>query len=134
MNRGHWKYVPNDAGGVDAVPYENPTIEVNAPQVITDELPSGFRSMADRQFYTSKRKYRDSLKRLGKIEIGNATLDELKITQTKAEKEEYEQQLEDDVRWSRNAVKYNEAPLDELDKERCRIINEANQKRIAPKE
>lgn len=133
MNRGKWVYRADESGQTEAVPYQEAKIE-QSTMIITDELPANFRSMADRQIYTSKRKYRDSLRRLGKVEVGNASLAELEIKESKADKEAYEQQLEDDIAHSRNAVKYDEAPLDELDKERCKIINQSNKNRIAPRE
>lgn len=91
-----------------------------APAVITDEIPGGIRSMADRKTYTSKSELRASYRRLGKIEIG----DEVNYPVRQERDPNYDAQLERDIEESYYAVRDGNAPLSEFDRHNCEIINQ----------
>lgn len=88
--------------------------------IITDEIPA-MRCYACRSWHTSKSAFRNCYKRHGFIEVGNESL---AIKPDKSEEESYEKQLEDDVAWAFNALKNDEAPIDELTRARCKIMDE----------
>lgn len=130
--RGRWKF---DEKTKKMVPYEPPPKpEVNAPYVITDEIPGGIRSMADRKTYTSKRKLRDSYRRLGYVEVGN----EVEALRARAEKRDpdpkYEENLEADLEQAYTDIREGNAELSELDKERCKIINKQFKENLSVRE
>ncbi len=54
------------------------------------------------------------------IEVGNESL---LIKEDNHDQAAYEAQLEDDIAWAFNALKYDEAPIDELTRERCKIMD-----------
>lgn len=114
--RGRWIY---DKALGRVVPYEEyQSPEVNAPNVVTDEMPPTF-NHADCQIYTSKRKMRDSYRRLGKVEVDENWRAPAPGPRPGHTKEDIERA----VAKAYNAVKYGHAPLSEFDKERCKIIN-----------
>ena len=117
-NRGKWKWDDEKKCLVD---YEEPTKpEVNAPYVITDEIPGGIKSMADRRYYTSKRKLRDSYRALGFIEVGNET----NYTPPPEDDRKYKEQLEADLSRAYYDLRDGNDPyLTAEDRERCKTID-----------
>lgn len=119
--RGKWTV------GADGnlVPWVEPVKPVSTQ--IKIDICEPFVSNADGKVYTSKRKYRESLKFFGYTEVG----DQIEALHKLAEKPDpftdpaYQKQLEEDIEMSRNQVKYGEAPLTELEKELCKRENEA---------
>lgn len=115
MNRGKWGADKNG----NLIPYvEPPKRDVNAPMVIVDEMDPML-SMADRRIYTSKRRYRDSLRRHGFIEVGNET----NYVPKREEDPKYEENLRADIARAAYDVRDGNAELTEFDKERCKIVN-----------
>lgn len=125
LNRGKWTIDQDSGKLVDYVEKTKPT----STQIKID-ICEPFISNADGKVYTSKKKYRESLKFFGYAEVG----DQIEALHKLAEKPdpftdpEYQKQLAEDIEKSRNQVKYNEAPLTELEKEICKRQNEAIQK------
>lgn len=52
---------------------KNPDTWIDAPQVISDEMPA-LRHMADGKMYTSKQRFRQATRDSGCIEIGNESV------------------------------------------------------------
>lgn len=102
-----------------------------APQIIFDYCEP-FVSHHDGRVYTSKKAYRAALKRDGFTEVGDQTEAVEKLAQrVDPEKDEaYQRQLQEDIEKAMNDVKYNEAPLSDLDKEICKRRNEARAKEL----
>lgn len=88
--------------------------------VITDEIPGGMRCMACRRIHTSKSEVRKCYRNHKMIEVGNESLE---IKDDREWEKAYDEKLEDDIAWAFNALKYNEAPIDELTRERCKILD-----------
>lgn len=100
------------------IPYEEVKVEVDAPFVLTDEIPGGMMSMANRQIYTSKAKYRRHLRREGFVEVGD---EKLKPITKLPEDPQYERQLEEDAARTYYELRDGNNPyLTEADRERCR--------------
>lgn len=99
--------------------------KVDAPFVHQDEMEP-MQSMADCKFYTSKSKYRQSIKELGFIEVGN-DVDGFK-PKNPFETREYEEKLKEDLTRSWYEVRDGFAPLSELDRERCKEVNKHNER------
>lgn len=97
---------------------EEPKKQVHS--IIVDEIPGGMRCYACRSYHTSKAAVRRCYKEHGYIEVGNESLE---IKPNKDDEKAYDAQLEDDIAWAFNALKYNEAPIDELTRERCKILD-----------
>lgn len=95
--------------------------EVDAPAVQADEMEP-MQSMADCKFYTSKSVYRRSLKELGFIEVGN-NVEGLKPSENLFETKKYNDQLKEDMTRAWYEVRDKNAPLSELDRERCKRID-----------
>lgn len=98
---------------------ENPP-ERKAPMVIMDTM-TPTQHMVDCKFYDSKSAFRAATKKYGYVETG------VQPVKQKGPRTSYNDaeraQLRADVEKSVQEVKYNQAPLTELDKERCKIIN-----------
>ncbi len=117
--RGKWTWDAEKNCLIDYV--EPPKKEVNAPYVITDEIMGGIRSMADRLTYTSKKKLRDSYKRLGFVEVGN---EEIKPEVSEPWNDErYMEQLEADLEKSYYQCRDGMAEVTELDREMFKIMD-----------
>lgn len=117
--RGKWTWCPEKNCLIDYV--EPPKKEVNAPYVITDEIPGGIRSMADRQTYTSKAKLRAAYRRQGFVEVGNEEIKEEKYEPWKDDR--YMEQLEADVEKAYYQCRDGTAEISELDRERFKIVD-----------
>jgi len=101
------------------VPYgEQPKTETHG--VITDEIEP-LESMVSGRIHTSKASLRAEYRRYGVIEKGNdhRTDKPVHFTETDA----YQRQLEEDATKAWYAVRDGMAPLTELDKERCKIMD-----------
>lgn len=92
---------------------------VNAPYVITDEIPGGIKSMANGLYYTSKSKLRQSYRDLGFIEVGNDT--EYSSRPDPGKEERAALKLEEDIAKAFYECRDGMSPLSELDKARCAI-------------
>lgn len=101
-------------------PREKKEVDVDAPFVIQDEMEP-MQSMADCKYYTSKAIYRRSLREQGFIEVGN-DVDGFK-SENVFETKEYNRQLKEDMTRSWYEVRDGMAPLSELDKARCKRID-----------
>lgn len=99
-----------------------PPREQKAPYVHMDEIPGGLKSMVDRQLYYSKAKLRRHYRNAGVVEIGEET-NFVYNREDKFNHAAYMRQLEEDSARAYYEVRDNMAPLTELDKERCKIIN-----------
>lgn len=96
---------------------------VNAPYVKGDEMLDGVMSMTGSgKTYYSKSELRAEYKRMGYEEIGNDT-SHLTAPKESIYTDKYVRELERDVAESIEQVRYNQAPLSEFDRERCKIIN-----------
>jgi len=115
--KGKWTFDPETGGLKDYVETKR---ENQSAYIIIDDIPGGLRCMACRSVHTSKAMFRECYKRHGMIEVGNESLE---IKPDKDDEKRYEAQLEDDIAWAFNALKYDEAPMDELTRERCKIID-----------
>ena len=94
-------------------------VKRESTKVITDEMEP-LRCYACKSWHTSKSKMRQCYKEHKMIEVGNESLE---IKPDNHDAKQYEQQLEDDIAWAFNALKYDEAPIDELTRERCKIMD-----------
>lgn len=99
--------------------------EVEAPAVLPDEM-APMQSMADCKFYTSRSRYRQSLKEQGFIEVGNNT-EGLENKTNVFETREYNEQLKEDMTRAYYECRDKMAPLSELDRERCKRIDRNNE-------
>lgn len=99
--------------------------EVAAPAVQADEMEP-MQSMADCKFYTSKARYRQSLREQGFLEVGN-DVDGFKEVNP-FETEEYDKQLREDLTRSYYECRDKMAPVSEFDRERCKRIDRNNRK------
>lgn len=117
--RGKWTWSEEQHCLIDYV--EPVRKEVNAPYVITDEIPGGLRSMADRQTYTSKRRLRDSYRRQGFVEVGNEVIKEEAYEPWSDER--HMEQLEEDITKAYYQCRDGMAPISELDRERFKIMD-----------
>lgn len=117
MTRGKWTWSTEQNCLVPATETKRPA---EAPNILTDEMEP-LESMVDGSIWTSKARYREHLRANGLIEKGNdkAKLDTRHFTET----EEYERQLKEDSERTYYAVRDGMAPLTELDKERCKIMD-----------
>jgi hypothetical protein len=114
MSRGKWK-IDKETGKL--VPYEKKS-SVQTHGVIPDEIC--IESMVDGKIYTSKAELRRHYKRAGYIEKDKG----YRVKQENTyESYDYKAQLEEDAARAYYAVRDNMAPLSELDRERCKIIN-----------
>ena len=95
--------------------------EVKRPvhAIITDDMEP-MRCYACKSWHTSKSKMRQCYKDHKMIEVGNESL---LIKEDTHDQAAYDKQLEDDIAWAFNALKYGDAPIDELTKERCKIMD-----------
>lgn len=114
--RGHWTY-DKDGTLIEYVP-ERP--KNRAPAVHTDECC--IRSMADRKTYTSKAKLRRSYRELGFVEVGNDPMPETPREHPVTD-ERHMERLEEDITKAYYQCRDGMAPLSELDKERCKIVD-----------
>ena len=111
--RGRWKW---DDEQKKLVPYYGEPIR-HAHGIVTDECQ--VKSMADGKIYTSKSALRRSYKRLGFVEVGN----EKSWDKPRERPANYEKELQDELGRAYYDVRDGNAPLSELDKARCEIIN-----------
>ena len=114
MNRGKFT-ICKETGKL--VPYEK-KLSVETHAVIPDEIC--IESQIDGKIYTSKRELRRHYKREGFIERDKGYRSKpVNLYET----EEYKAQLAEDATRAYYAVRDNMAPLSELDRERCKMIN-----------
>lgn len=93
----------------------------DAPYVKGDEALDGIKSQTGSGCtYYSKSALRAEYKRMGFEEVGN---DYPRKPRERYVPPTYEKDLEKDVARAIEDVRYNQAPLSEFDKERCKIIN-----------
>lgn len=102
------------------VPYGKQEKEI-APEIITDEIPGGLKSMVNGKIYTSKYRLREHYRQVGVTEIGNETNFSYKYNMYEDHK--YKKQLEEDAHRAYYEARDGMAPLSELDKERCAVID-----------
>lgn len=122
--RGRWIW---DAESRSWIDYEdivqwqkdNPR-EAKSAAIICDEMPPT-KHMANGRFYNSKSAFRRATKALGFVETGHVDVapPKPKTGYTEAEREK----LRADIARSYYEVRDGMAPLTELDRERCKIIN-----------
>ena len=115
MNRGKFTW-----DGEKLVPVEEAKPK-ETHFVIDDEIPGGMQSMADCKIYTSKARYRQSLREQGFIEVG--TNHEGFKPKNPFEEYDYQKQLKEDCARAYYEARDKMAPLSELDRERCRRID-----------
>lgn len=115
--RGHWVWNKEQRKFVD---YVEQTKEVNAPFVITDDMPA-LKHMANGKFYTSKARFREVTRQLGYEEVGDQT--EWRAKPDPAKEAKDDEARRETIAKAYYAVRDGMAPLSELDKERCKIIN-----------
>ena len=87
--------------------------------IVGDDLPEPLESMADGRTYTTKSGLRRSYKRAGLEEVGNMKPESYVSKPKGTSREEYER----DVAIAYTQVRDGMAPLSEMDRERCKIIN-----------
>jgi len=117
-NRGKWT-IDKETGKL--IPFEKHRAENTAPAVIDDSIPGGIESMVDGKIYDSKAALRAHYRRAGVVEKGN---DHVYLKKEHwSETEEYQRRLEEDSVRAWYEVRDGMAPLTELDREQCRIIN-----------
>jgi hypothetical protein len=114
--RGRLRY-DRDLGKVVPVTEKEKKV-VNAPVVIVDEVEP-FMSHADGQMYTSKRKYRRSLREQGYIEVGTEKIKPWQRPEVDRD------EIREDVKEAERLIKYGMAPLSERDKEKLKREEEA---------
>lgn len=117
----------DENGAPELVEYDPraPRREVNAPYVKSDESIEGIRSMTgSNKVYYSKSALRAEYKRMGFEEIGNDVA-HLTAPRGRVVPANYDAKMQEDVAKSIEQVRYNQAPLSEFDKARCKIINES---------
>ena len=119
--KGHYRYDPETNTWVSLI--KEPAKPIVA--VHQDEMEP-MQSMADCKYYTSKSKYRQSIKEQGFIEVGN-DVDGFKPRNIWEERE-YNDKLKEDLTRSYYEVRDGMAPLDEIDRERCKQINRHNER------
>lgn len=138
MSRQFFWCKKNEDGSVEMIEFDPkaPRREVNAPYVKRDEILDGVMSMtgSGKTHYT-KSSLRAEYKRMGFEEVGNdipssTPLEDihnyagsLMAPKQTTRTDQYERELERDVATAIEQVRYNQAPLSEFDKERCKIIN-----------
>lgn len=115
MNRGKWT-IDKDTGKL--VPAGESKPRQQTPGIITDEIC--LESMVDGRIYTSKSKLRQHYKREGYVEKEKGYVPK---RENPYESREYLERMEEDAARAYYAVRDNMAPLSELDRERCKIIN-----------
>lgn len=114
------KWICKDVGGkLELVPEEK--APPKEQQFVIDDECDAFQSMADCKHYTSKARYRQSLREQGYIEVGN-DVDGFKPVNP-FETYQYNKQLKEDVARSYYEVRDKMAPLSDLDRERCRRMD-----------
>lgn len=87
--------------------------------VITDEIPGGLESMVDGKIYTSKSGMRKHYRQAGVIEKGNDKAPGISNIRDEA----YDRRLAEDAERAYYESRDNMAPLSELDRERCKIMD-----------
>jgi hypothetical protein len=118
MNRG--KFTIDKATG-QLVSYVEPP-RSRTHHVISDEIPGGIKSMADSRMYTSKRRLRDSYRRLGKEEVGNDV--DYQPTRDPRDRERRERDVRDDLERAWYDLRDNNAKeMDAETRERCKRID-----------
>lgn len=115
--RGKWKY---DKELRRLVPCEDKKRPNASAYVHTDEVDA-FRAHHNNQWFTSKKKYRDSLKRENFIELGNEEMPAYKPPSAKQRQEE----IRRDVEETANQIKWGMAPSTEKERELWKREQEA---------
>lgn len=114
MNRGKWT-IDKETGKL--IPFEKKA-SVQTHAVIPDEIC--IESMVDGKIYTSKAELRRHYKRAGYVEKDKG----YRVTPDNPyESREYREKLEEDTARAFYAVRDGMAPLSELDRERCKLLN-----------
>jgi hypothetical protein len=121
---GIWHYDREQGKVTEGLPARQSKF-CGAPYVCRDEMLDGVKSQTGTgKVHYSKSSLRAEYRRLGVIEVGN---DYEHLTAERSQRKlpaDYEKQLEKDVGEAIEQVRYNQAPLNEFDKERCKIINQ----------
>lgn len=117
MSRGKWTYDKNTG---KIVPFEEKKKENLSAYVQQDSIEP-LESMVDGKIYESKSALRAHYKQAGVIEKGNDRNTVPKVHWS--QEREYQEKLEEDAVRTWYAVRDGMAPLTELDKERCKIID-----------
>lgn len=137
MSKNIWCKRTED-GGVEFVEFDPkaPRREVNAPYVKIDSMPPVMSQTGSGKIYDSKKALRAEYKRMGFEEIGvdipkHVPIEEIHeyVPSLMGPRERklpanYEEKLQADVARAIEDVRYNQAPLTEYDRHRCKIINE----------
>lgn len=117
--RGKW-IVSRETGKLE--PYtEPPKREVNAPSVIVDDMEPTWHPCNGR-YYTSKSEFRRITKMYDCEEIGTE-IDWRPPNYEKEKKAKQEKETEEEIAKAYHAIRDNMAPLSELDKARCKIMD-----------
>lgn len=124
MARTHFRY-NQDTGEWEEFDPKGKPKQVDAATFIPDDCDP-FQSMVDGSWWTSKSNYRRHLKANGKIEVGNDVdgFGSVNPFETK----EYKEQLKEDMTRAYYETRDRMAPLSELDRERCKRIDEKNKR------
>lgn len=101
----------------------------STPKIVIDG-GQPFISNHNGQVYTSRKKYLRDVNRAGLTVVGDQTEHVKKMASEARKQKEIDRarEMEDEIAKAANQVKYNDAPLSELDKERCKRQNEAREK------
>lgn len=124
MGSTHFRY-NSETGAWEEFDPKTQRKVVEAPTVHQDEMEP-MQSMADCKFYTSKSRYRQSLREQGFIEVGNN--DEGFKDVNPFETREYREQLKEDMTRAWYEARDKMAPLSDLDKARCKRIDQQNKR------
>ncbi len=106
------------------VPYERKE-STEAHNIITDEIPGGLESMVTGKIHTSKSSLRAEYRQHGVIEKGN---DRNTSRYNVYESEQYARKMREDCEAAYYLVRDKMAPMSELDRERCKIMDENREK------
>lgn len=121
-NRGRWTFKQLDNGELELVPYvEPPRPRVHA--IVTDDIPQGIESMITGEVFYSRSRYLRHVKEHGYEVLGHDMKGQAPEPEDTFETERYNKQMEEDAARAYYEVRDNMAPLTELDKENCKIIN-----------
>lgn len=119
--RGKWTYKENEDGTLELVPFvEQPKPRLHT--IVTDDIPEGLVSMITGETFYSRSRYLRHVKEHG-YEVVGTDMKSWNPDNRKEKDEKYTKKLEEDVERSYYEVRDNMAPLTELDKERCKIID-----------
>lgn len=110
--RGVWRW-NKESGTFEKV--EKVSIVVNAPAVITDEIPPTLSMTGTDKVYTSKARLRAEYKELGYVETGGELL-----PMATPDREKKRREIRDSIAKALNDNKYGMAPITEREREQVK--------------